>query len=78
LPACNTSALGASCQATCPTHLATSCSDTSTITVCHVNADCTDTTYNQCCTFKSGSGANSGTITFCVDSGTAFFGTCHP
>jgi hypothetical protein len=77
-PTCAVMSLGTSCTsaAACPTHLATSCTDTTKVQLCHDAADCTDATNNMCCTFASG-GAS---LTFCIDQTTAQFGgaTCHP
>ncbi len=76
-PQCGIATLGTSCTsaAACPTHLGTSCTATSKVTLCHVKADCTDATNNECCTFVSGAAS----LTFCIDSTTAAFGqaTCH-
>jgi hypothetical protein len=76
-PQCGIAALGTSCTAAsaCATHFATTCSDTSKVQLCHVKSDCTDSTYNECCTFTSG-GAS---LTFCIDATTAGLGgaTCH-
>jgi hypothetical protein len=68
-PQCNPAALGTSCTTSdnCPTHLGQNCTDTTTVVLCHVKADCTDSTNNKCCTFTSG-GAS---LTFCIDGVTA-------
>ncbi len=68
-PSCGIATLGTSCTATsaCPTHLETSCSDTTKVQICHVNADCKDAQENLCCTFTS----NGAMISFCTDSFTA-------
>ncbi len=68
-PQCGVATLGTSCTATadCPTHLETSCSDTTKVQLCHVQADCLDPTNKYCCTFTSG-GAS---LTFCIDGLTA-------
>jgi hypothetical protein len=73
-PSCGASALGTSCTSTCTTHTATSCSDTSTVQICHFSPDCMDPAYPNCCTFTS----NGSSLTFCADNGLAAFGTCHP
>ena len=76
-PQCGVATLGTSCTATasCPTHLETSCTDTTKVQLCHIKADCTDATNNQCCTFTS----NGAALTFCIDSFTASAGgaVCH-
>ena len=76
-PQCGVASLGTACNASasCPTHLANSCSQTSTVTLCHHRAECTDATNNRCCTFTSGAAA----LTFCIDATTANLGgaTCH-
>jgi len=76
-PKCGIQAIGTSCTsaAACPTQLGTTCSDTSKVVLCHAAADCTDSTYNKCCTFASG-GAS---LTFCTNANTAALGgaTCH-
>ena len=77
-PSCTPGALGSKCTtaSSCPTHLFTSCTDTTTVTICHEGADCMDPNNNQCCTFMSGTAQ----ITFCTDSTTATLAgaTCHP
>ena len=76
-PNCGASALGTSCTsaASCPSHFASSCSDTTKVQICHVAADCTDAANPMCCTFTS----NSAMITFCTDATTAQLGggVCH-
>jgi hypothetical protein len=76
-PNCGIATLGTSCTSTagCPTHLETSCTDTTKVQLCHVQADCTDATNNMCCTFTSGQAQ----LTFCIDGTTAAFGNamCH-
>jgi hypothetical protein len=63
-PQCKLKSLGTTCSsaASCPTQIATNCNNTTKVTICHVKADCTDSTYNQCCTFNSGGGM----LTFCT------------
>jgi hypothetical protein len=72
-PNCGSSAIGTSCTsvANCPTHLGSTCTDTSKVVICHGSSDCTDTTNNQCCTFNS----NGATLTFCTDGITALGAT---
>jgi len=76
-PQCGIASLGTACaaSASCPTNLANSCSQTTTVTLCHHKAECTDPQNNQCCTFSSGAAA----LTFCIDGTTASLGgaTCH-
>ena len=78
-PNCGIATLGTSCTATasCTTHIGQSCTDTSKVQICHMNAECTDPTNNQCCTFTTSGG---GMLTFCIDSFTAGAAgaTCHP
>lgn len=71
-PQCGIATLGTSCTsaAACPTHLESTCSDTTKVQICHVTAECTDATNNKCCTFTSGSS----TLSFCIDSLTASLG----
>jgi hypothetical protein len=68
-PQCGIATLGTSCTsaAGCPTHLESSCTDTTKVQICHVTAECTDQTNNMCCTFQSGTT----TLSFCIDSFTA-------
>jgi hypothetical protein len=68
-PNCGIATLGTSCTATadCPTHLESTCSDTTKVQLCHVKADCTDPTDKNCCTFTSGAAQ----LTFCIDTLTA-------
>jgi hypothetical protein len=77
-PQCGIASLGTSCTtaSACPTHLESTCSDTTKVTICHVKADCTDASYPECCTFTSGGAM----LTFCIDSFTASVGgaTCQP
>jgi hypothetical protein len=72
-PNCGSSAIGTSCTsvANCPTHLGTTCTDTSKVVICHASSDCTDATNNKCCTFNS----NGATLTFCTDSLTSLGAT---
>jgi hypothetical protein len=76
-PSCGIGSLGTSCTsaASCPTHLGSSCGDTSKVQLCHVSAECTDGQNNKCCTFASGAAA----LTFCIDQATASLGgaVCH-
>src|SRR5450432_804513 len=76
-PQCNATSVGTSCTsgAACPTHLANSCTDTTKVQICHVDAECTDGNNTSCCTFTSG-GAE---LTFCIDALTASLGggVCH-
>lgn len=77
-PNCQPAAVGTSCTsaAACPTHIATNCTDTSTVVLCHLPADCkADPAHPKCCTFAA-SGAS---LTFCTDAVTAGLGgaTCH-
>jgi len=77
-PSCGVSSIGTSCKtsAECPTHLATSCTDTTTVVLCHEKADCSDPNNPVCCTFTE----KTATITFCIDQNTANAAgaTCHP
>jgi hypothetical protein len=78
-PMCGISKLGTSCTTAnqCPTHLGTTCTDTTKVVICHVAADCAgDPVNDQCCTFMSGAAS----LTFCIDMTTASLGgaTCHP
>jgi len=77
-PNCGISALGTGCtsSAQCPTHLGGSCTDTTKVQICHVNAECSDPQNNKCCTFTSGGAM----LTFCIDQTTASLAgaTCHP
>jgi hypothetical protein len=68
-PQCGIATLGTSCTsaAACPTHLETTCTDTTKVQICHISAECTDATNNKCCTFQSGTT----TLSFCIDSFTA-------
>lgn len=68
-PQCGVKTLGTSCTATsaCPTHLESTCNDTTKVQICHVSTECTDQTYNKCCTFTN----NGAMISFCIDSFTA-------
>jgi hypothetical protein len=76
-PSCTPIDLGSACSSasSCPTHLGSSCGDTTTIVFCHVSSDCTDPNNNQCCTFSS----NGASLTFCTSSSTATIAgaTCH-
>jgi hypothetical protein len=76
-PSCHIKSLGTSCTsaAACPTHLGSSCSDTTKVQICHVSAECTDPQNNMCCTFTSGGAM----LTFCIDATTASLGggVCH-
>jgi hypothetical protein len=76
-PTCGIKTLGTSCTSggACPTHLETTCSDTTKVWICHAKTDCTDNNYPECCTFTS----NGAEITFCIDSFTAAAGggVCH-
>jgi hypothetical protein len=76
-PQCGIATLGTSCTsaAQCPTHLESTCSDTTKVQLCHASADCTDSTNNKCCTFTS----NGASLSFCIDSVTAGLGgaTCN-
>jgi len=74
-PQCQAASLGTSCQATCPTHLAQTCTETTKVVICHVGADCTDATNNNCCTFVTDGGAS---LTFCTDALTSLGAvSCH-
>ena len=74
-PACGAQTLGVSCAAAadCPTTIGT-CSQTSTLQICHSHSDCTDTT-EVCCSFGDG-GAE---LSFCFDPtlAAAAGGVCH-
>lgn len=76
-PNCGIRSLGTTCTsaAACPTHLGSSCTDTTKVQICHVSTECTDPQNNMCCTFMSG-GAS---LTFCIDATTASLGggVCH-
>jgi hypothetical protein len=74
-PNCGITSIGTTCVAAtaCPTALPSTCAATTMVTLCHVAGDCMDSSYPDCCTFKSGSAS----LTFCVDSQLAAFGTCH-
>jgi hypothetical protein len=74
-PSCGITSISATCMAasSCPSTISTTCTATTQVTLCDVASDCTDPTYSQCCTFTSGSAS----LTFCVDSQLAAFGTCH-
>ena len=76
-PSCQFSSLGTSCTsaAACPTHLQSSCSDTTKVQICHVSSECTDSAEPKCCTFSTGGSE----LTFCTDATTAAIGqaTCH-
>jgi hypothetical protein len=76
-PTCGIATLGTSCTnaAACPTHLESTCSDTTKVRLCHVSAQCTDPTNNKCCTFTSGATS----LSFCIDATTAQLGggTCN-
>jgi len=76
-PQCGIATLGTTCTsaAACPTHLESTCSDTTKVQICHVSTECTDHTNNECCTFTSGTT----TLSFCIDSFTASVAgaTCH-
>ena len=76
-PTCGIATLGTSCTsaAACPTHLESTCSDTTKVQLCHVSAECTDATNNKCCTFTSGATM----LSFCIDATTASLGggTCN-
>ncbi len=55
----------------CPTTIvSTSCTGTQTLRLCKTNADCTESTYDQCCTFTS----SGGSLTFCANSTIGFLG----
>jgi len=72
-PNCQAASLGVTCQASCPTQLASNCSTASRVVLCNVGADCTDSNYSNCCTFSQ----NGASLTFCVDGLTALGGSCH-
>jgi hypothetical protein len=76
-PSCGITSIGTACTsaAACPTHFGGTCSDPSTVQLCHAKSDCTSSQDNLCCTFTSG-GAS---LTFCIDATTASLAhaTCH-
>ena len=75
-PACPFEDGAASCAATCPTKIPTSCPGEGKAKLCHTKSDCAgDTSNPECCTFSGGGG----TATFCVPTTIAGFATsCAP
>jgi hypothetical protein len=59
LPACMTAAIDISCKADsqCPTQLSLSCTGSDTLRLCTANSDCTEASYDKCCSFPLGGSA---------------------
>lgn len=74
VPNCTTGAIVTRCvdPSACTTALGSSCSGTQTVRLCAANADCTESTDNQCCTF--GGSGDAGALSFCANSLVAAFG----
>jgi hypothetical protein len=77
-PNCTTGTIVTRCVAAsaCGTVLGTTCSGVQTVRLCNTSSDCTESMYNQCCTF--GGSADAGGLTFCADTLVSTFGggTC--
>jgi hypothetical protein len=66
-PNCNVDAdtIGCASTAQCPTSVSFTCADKDVFRRCIATADCTENTYNKCCTGKIGA---AGTRTVCLSS----------
>jgi hypothetical protein len=61
-PNCTATSIASSCKGVCTTTFVSSCSGTETVQLCAKANDCTDPTYDKCCTFTSGNQS----LTFCA------------
>jgi hypothetical protein len=60
-PNCTASSVTSACTTQCATAFVSNCSGTETVRLCAQASDCSDPTYNKCCTFGSGNQS----LTFC-------------
>jgi len=74
-PNCTASSITSSCKAQCASAFVSNCSGTETVQLCAQGSDCTDPTYDKCCTFTSGNES----LTFCATQSMANLSgaTCH-
>jgi hypothetical protein len=77
IPNCTQGQISSACDtsAHCPTNIGLSCTGTQTVRLCKTSADCTEPSYNMCCTF----GQSGGSLSFCANGVIAGGGggTCH-
>ncbi len=70
-PNCPPTSASAKCESSCTSNVPLSCASTTTVRLCHVSADCTESSYSMCCTFS----LSGNTSTFCTSPLLASFAT---